>query len=130
MVSYVRKQRRLSDEEIVSLYRGGLDSDTIAARAGCHASTVLNLVRAAGHEPRKSGGTRKIDGFLINDAEICRRYREGASGPELADAAGCSVGSIYNLLRRNGVEPRDVRDTSKATLAARKSRLRSRPLPP
>lgn len=130
MVSYVRTQRLLSDAEIVALYLGGLDSDTIGARAGCHSTTVLNLVRAAGHKPRKPGGVRKADAFLIPDAEICRRYQQGQSGPELADAAGCSTGSIYNVLRRNGVEPREVRETSRTTLAKRKLKLRGRPMPP
>lgn len=103
MPSYVRNRRTLDDAEIIRLYVcEQLDSDTIGAKAQCSGTTVLNIVRSAGHPVRKSGrGVPRSR--LIDDAEIIRRYRDGASGPAIADAAGCSASGVYHVLRRHGV---------------------------
>lgn len=108
MVSYVRgrSSRRLSDDEIIKLYvEEGHDAESIAFDAGCSGTTVLTIVRAAGHTVRK-GGRGVPRKRLITDSEIIRRYRDGQSGPLLADAAGCTAGTIYRLLRQYGVEVR------------------------
>jgi uncharacterized protein (DUF433 family) len=132
MVSYIRgRRRRLSDEEIVALYVGGLDSGTIAIQAGCDATTVLDLVRKAGGTVRPTGGRARIDRHRITDAEICRRYRDGQSGPMIADAAACNASSVYNILRRYNVPLRDSRQVTRAAnAAARNQRLRGRPAYP
>jgi hypothetical protein len=108
VVSYVRgkTRRRLSDDEIIRMYvEDGTDAESIAFQAGCSGSTVLSIVRAAGHQTRKPGrgAPRKR---LIDDAEIIRRYRAGQTGPLLADAAGCTPGTIYRLLRQYGIDVR------------------------
>jgi hypothetical protein len=127
MVSYVRGRRRiLSDAEIVRLYLAGDDSGTVGLLAGCDPTTVLTLVRCAGGTVRKPGGCRKPDLYKLADAEICRRYQSGISGPEIADAADCAVSSIYSVLRRYGVERRDARQIARAASAvARGKRLRT-----
>lgn len=108
MASYVRGRRRrhLSDDEIIKRYvEDGADAESIAFDARCSGTTVLAIVRAAGHEIRK-GGRGAPRKRLIDDSEIIRRYRAGQSGPLLADAAGCTAGTIYRLLRSYGVEVR------------------------
>lgn len=128
MVSYVRGRgrRTLSDPEIVDLYKEGTDSVTIALRANCDATTVLNIVRAANVPIRPTGGRRNTNRLKLTEDEICRRYREGGeSGPTLADAAGTSTATIYGVLKRGGVErrPSTVSATA-AAVAARKRRAR------
>jgi hypothetical protein len=129
MVSYVRgRSRRLPDDEIVRLYVSGLDSATVAFRAGCDSTTVLDIVRAAGGTVRKPGGKRKPNAHKITDAEIRERYLLGHSGPEIADAAECAVSSIYNILQRNGVPRRNTNEMTRAANdVARTKRLRGRP---
>jgi hypothetical protein len=108
MASYVRgrRSRQLSDDEIIKRYvEDGADAESIAFDARCSGTTILTIVRAAGHEIRKSGRGAPRQ-RLISDADIIRRYRDGQSGPLIADAAGCTPGTIYHLLRRNGVELR------------------------
>lgn len=124
MVSYIRgrTQRTLPDEEIVALYAGGLDSDTIAARANCNATTVLDLVRRAGETVRRPGGRPRPDSHRLSDAEICERYRKGQNGPDIADAAGCATSSIYNILKRNGIPRRDAANAARANAAASRAR--------
>lgn len=121
MPSYVRGQkvRRLSDPEIYRLYvEDLLDSDTIGAAAGCSSTTVLNIVRENGGVVRPPGGQRRNPTFLIPPSEMIRRYREGQSGPKVAQAAGTSTGTLYRMLRANGVT---IRPTP-SLIASRKRR--------
>lgn len=108
MPSYVRGRRRraLPDEEIIRLYiEENLDSDTIAFAAQCSSTTVLDIVRAAGHPVRRPGRGAPRHRH-VSDDEIIARYRSGQDGPRLAALAGCTPGTIYRLLRRHGVTVR------------------------
>lgn len=118
MPSYVRGQgrRSLTDEQVIHLYLSGLDSDSIGYRANCSGTTVIAIVRAAGHEIRKKGGRRHS--LSVTDSEVIQRYRGGQTGPEIAQAIGCTSSSIYHLLRRNNIEVRSDAATV-AKLAAR-----------
>jgi hypothetical protein len=99
-----RKDRTISDAEILRLYVDeGMDSDSIGAAAQCSAATVLAIVRAHGGIIRPPGGKRRNPVLKIPVAEIIRRYREGQSGPLIADAAGCTASTLYRLLRSHGV---------------------------
>lgn len=125
MVSFVRGRtagRTLSDAEIVRLYVAGEDSTTVAFKANCDSTTVLNLVRQAGETVRRSGGRRTTNKLKLTEAEICRRYFAGESGPTLADAAGTSPSTIYGVLKRGGVQRRAA--TVSATAAATFARKR------
>ena len=125
MPSYTSLRRRtLPDEELVRLYvEERLDSDTIGARANCSATYVLDRVREAGHPVRRSGGVRSS--LPIPDTEIVRRYLDGASGPVLAQALGCTPASIYAALRRCGVATRP--DITAKAVAAAATKRRGRP---
>lgn len=108
MPSYVRgkRARTLDDPEIIRLYvEEQLDGESIGIRAGCSGTTVLDIVRSAGH-PIRPPGRGVPRPRLIPDAEIARRYRAGEDGPRLAQAAGCTPGTIYRLLRLQGVHVR------------------------
>lgn len=104
MPSYVRGRRfrRISDEQIVKLYvEDGLDAETIGLRAACSGTTVLRIVTSAGHATRVKG-RGKPRPLALTSAEIVERYRSGQSGPTIADAAGCTSGTIYKILRAHG----------------------------
>lgn len=132
MASYTRgRARTLSDEEVVALYVGGLDSDTVAAKANCSAGAVLDAVRRAGQAVRPPGtqpGRRKR---TLDEAAICRRYAEGASGPDIAAEVGCVLSTVYAVLRRHGVTRRSAAEsTNKVSLAAAAKRRRKPGTPP
>ena len=131
MPSYIhgRAARRLSDPEIVALYVGGLDSETIGAKADCSASVVLGLVRRAGETVRPPGGRGGRRKRALDEAEICRRYALGATGPEIAEAAGCVLSTVYTILRRHGVVRRP-RVQPQVAAAAQAARKRKREAPP
>ena len=126
MVSYTRgRARTLSDEEIVALYVGGLDSDTVAAKANCSPGAVLDAVRRAGETVRPPGTRPGRRNLALDEAAICRRYAEGVSGPDLADEAGCVLSTVYGILRRHGVTRRpSAESTNKASRAAAAKRRR------
>jgi hypothetical protein len=109
MPSYVRGReqgRLLSDDLIAEAYASGETADSIAQRAGCCGVTVLDIVRKAGLEVRRPGSPPRHKPRTISDDEIIRRYRSGQAGPLIADAAGCTAGTIYRLLRSLGVHVR------------------------
>lgn len=108
MPSYIqgRRSRKLDDAEVIKLYvEDGLDAETIGFRAGCSGTTILNIIRAAGH-PVRNAGRGAPRNRRISDDEIIARYREGQSGPAIADAAGCTAGTIYSVIRKAGLQPR------------------------
>jgi DNA-binding CsgD family transcriptional regulator len=119
MPSYVRgrERRTLSDLDIVRLYVEGLDSDSIAMRAGCSGATVLEIVRNAGETIRKPGA-RNRKKLKLTDAEILILYRSGQSGQAVADAAGTSTATVYNIVRAQGGTVRPAQ-RSKREYAAR-----------
>jgi hypothetical protein len=122
--TYSARRRTLPDEEIVRLYVGGLDSDSVGARANCSSTAVLDLVRAAGHQVRKPGGRKHA--IAMPEDEICRRYQGGESGPVIALAAGCTPSSIYSILKKHGVARR-LDQSMAATVAASAARRQRRP---
>jgi hypothetical protein len=122
MVSYIRgRLRTLSDAEIVGRYLAGGNTDAIGLDANCTPDTVLYLVRRAGHKPRPRG-PRSDKTLLITDAEICRLYREGFSGPVIAAKAGTTAATIYGRLRKANVPRRPSGDVSKAMSDAARAR--------
>lgn len=108
MPSYVRgkRVRKLDDETIIRLYvEERMDGESIGIEAGCSGTTVLDIVRKAGH-PIRPPGRGVPRPRHISDGEIARRYRAGEDGPRLAQAAGCTPGTVYRILRTMGVDVR------------------------
>lgn len=97
--------RSLPDAEILRLYAAGVDSETVGFRAGCSGGTVIKVVRRLGGTVRGRAGRPADHQRKLSDHEIIARYRTGASGRELAEAAGCTAPTIYHILSRHG-EPR------------------------
>jgi hypothetical protein len=121
MPSYVAGRphtgRLLSDEEILRRYAEGMDSFTLGLQAGCSSVTVLTIVRGLGGAVRTAGSSQRR-ALLISDAEIIQLYQAGLSGTVVADRAGCAAGTIYKLLKANGVPCRRGYDKSKAARQA------------
>ena len=121
MPSYVRgkRARTLDDPEIIRLYVDEqLDGESIGIRAGCSGTTGLDIIRKAGH-PIRPPGRGVPRPRLISDEDIARRYKAGEDGPRLAQAAGCTPGTIYHLLRRLGVHVRPPPNVRAGRLKAR-----------
>lgn len=110
MPSYTRFQRTHTDAEIAALYQELRDSEKVAFQTNISPANVLIIVRklGLGHLiPRRGHGSKGARKPLaITDAEIGRRYRAGENGPELAEAAGCSTKTIYELLDSQGIQRR------------------------
>jgi len=132
MVSYVRGKTggpKLSDDQIAAAYAEGEDSVSIALRANVDSTTVLKIARAAGVPIRPRGrGKRKTLG--LTDADICRLYEAGVSGPVIADRAGTTTNTVYNILRRGGIPLRTSGAVSSAMAAASRARRYPRKEPP
>jgi hypothetical protein len=128
MVSYVRGRgaRTLSEPEIIALYLSGEDSATVGAKANCDATTVLYLVKRAGHPVRPRGPRPRLKVLPLTDAEILESYREGLSGPTIADRCGVSAATIYKILKDGGCPCRPPASTAKATAAATRARTRTK----
>jgi hypothetical protein len=124
MVSYIRGLRTLSDAEIVGRYLAGGSSTDIGLEAGCPSETVLYLVRRAGHQPRPRGGHAQRKSLPLTDPEIIRLYRDGISGPTLAERCATTPATIYSILRTADVPRRPAGDARKAA-----KRLRKEPPP-
>jgi hypothetical protein len=123
MVSYIRgRLRTLSDAVIVGRYLAGEDSTAIGADANCSADTVLYLVRRSGHKPRPRGPRIRRKVLRISDDEITRLYKDGFSGPVIAERAGTTPATIYALLDKAGIQRRSSGDISRAMLAASRAR--------
>jgi hypothetical protein len=135
MPSYVAGRphtgRLLSDEEILRRYAEGMDSFTLGLQAGCSSVTVLTIVRGLGGAVRTAGSSQRR-ALLISDAEIIQLYQAGLSGTVVADRAGCAAGTIYKLLKANGVPCRKAarqaahraRQSEKGKLSAEAGRRR------
>jgi hypothetical protein len=105
------------------LYLSGLDSETIGFRANCSPTTVIDIVRRAGH-PIRPRGNRPGPRRSMEDGEMIKRYRLGETGQQIADAAGCSVGTVYRILQREGVDRRPSNASLQRKLEARRARLK------
>jgi DNA-binding CsgD family transcriptional regulator len=117
-VKYTGRHRTMNNDEIVAMYETGVDSLTIAIRAGCCDTTVLDIVRQAGGTIRPRGRKpRKV--LALSDDEVLRLYRSGLSGVVIADRAGCTPNTIYTILRNSGAP---VRASFSAAKAARRKR--------
>lgn len=117
--SYTGSKRRMTDEQIVAAYLESRDTFKVAWDAGLCSQTVLVIVRKAGHGDKIARPGQATAGRYrsvpkdIGEAEIIRRYLAGDSGPKIAQAIGCTAGTVYGVLERNNIERRDCASTSK-----------------
>jgi hypothetical protein len=116
---FTRRVRLLDDAEIIRRYQEIGDSVRVSLEAGIDPTRVLAICRAAGVPIQKPGGRPGRRRLKLTEDEIARRYRDGESGPTLAEAAGCSIRHIYDLLERLGVPRRP------ATIGLKRGRRRS-----
>jgi len=75
-----RRTLRISDADIVQLYQSGLSGGEVGDRAGCSASTIFNVLRAAGVKPRRPFETSKTA------REAAQRARQSERGKKSAAA--------------------------------------------
>ena len=89
-------------DTLIKRYNAGESSDTLGAEFGVSPNTVLNRLRAAGVQRRKSGPER-----LYDDDRICRMYLAGLSVSEIQEKTGAkNNATFYAILRRNGIPVR------------------------
>jgi hypothetical protein len=121
---YMRRQRRLSDPEICALYESGMDSESVGVKAGMSGATVLGICRRHGVAIR-ARGTRKgarLICLTLDDATICRRYKNGECARQIAESCEATENQIYSVLERCDVPRRSNRDI----LLARRRMARAR----
>lgn len=121
----MKRQRTLTDSEIVQMYLSGTDSMTVGLEAHCDGQTVLNLVRAAGYQTRKPGGVKRNRQSSLTVEDAAKLYQSGLSVQEVADRAGLDRETMANRLRQHGVEIRSLSEVAK--LKARQGRKVGRP---
>lgn len=113
--------RRLTDDQIVQLYRETQSSYDVGLEAGCSAETVRDIVRAAGLPIRAKGGGNKgqYRTYALPDAEIANLYRQGTGMPTIASLAGTNASQIRHILKRLKV-PIRTRDQANRLLATKR----------
>jgi hypothetical protein len=106
MAQRTRRKRLLSDREIVDLYKSGLSAMEVAQQAGTNWSKVLELVREAGETVRPKGSPRPTLPEGVTEADVCRRYRAGESGLQIAASLKIGRNFVYRILEQGGVRLR------------------------
>jgi predicted HD phosphohydrolase len=124
MTSYTRTRRTMTDEQLAADYAANRDTMATAMRGGVCTATVLAAVRkhGLGHliQPRGKATVGRLPVVGLPADEIVRRYRAGQSGPLIAAAAGCPVGTIYRILDHNKVPRRACGPAARRTRQQRK----------
>lgn len=88
----------VSQSELDYLRSQGLNNQEIAKRVGCSPSTVGKYL------PSQRKARANLD---ENDRkDILELYQDGNSVKEIADTYDCSTGAIYNILKANGIGPK------------------------
>ncbi len=104
-------QRRFTDEqerEICALYVAGKELSWLGREFGAPFQTIRSALRRNGIERRTYKPPRKFTDE--QEAEICRRYKEGENSTQLAAAFDCTCTSILALLKRHKVKSRSIRE--------------------
>ena len=86
----------VSQSELDYLRSQGLSNQEIAKRVGCSPSTIGKYL------PSQRKARVKLD---ENDRkDILELYQDGNSVKEIADSYDCSIGTIYRVLKTDGIE--------------------------
>jgi Mor family transcriptional regulator len=106
---YARKITVEQHAEICQQYLAGDSSTTLAKRYGVCDSTISNVLRRNGVTTRTA---KERNGALTDEqeAELCRRYVEGEHTRKLAKAYGVYPGTVWLIIRRNGVKTRSIKE--------------------
>jgi hypothetical protein len=97
---------------MVDLYLSGVDAFTVSLRANCDPATVLNAVRAAGHQVRKRGGVKGHKVAKIPIEEAARLYLGGQSIASVAEVAGLDHATMRTRLKEHGVQIRSLSEVA------------------
>lgn len=109
LVKEKRPGNRVSDEIetlIVRLHLDGLSAADIAERADVSAPTVSAVLDRHEIRENRGRGTRQRTPDHIA-AEVVRLYtQENLAGAVIGERCGVRHGTVYKILRRNGIQPR------------------------
>jgi len=97
-------ERRLPAESlnaIVRAYEGGASSRQLAATHGIAVSTVQSLLKRRGVVLR--GGSERVKLTIAQEAEIARRYAEGAGSHTIASEFGVGSARVLQIARDAGL---------------------------
>jgi hypothetical protein len=106
------RKRTLTDAEVVELYLSGLDSFSVGLRGNLDATSVLALVRKAGHQVRNRGGGKPLAPLAIPLDQAIRLYDSGLSVQAVAERAGVDRATMAKAFRRAGVKIRSQQDVA------------------
>jgi hypothetical protein len=106
------RKRTLTDAEVVEMYLSGVDSFTVGLRGNLDPTTVLALVRAAGHQVRNRGGRKPLTALAIPIDQAIRLYNDGLSVQSVADKAGVDRATMAQAFQRAGVKMRTPQEAA------------------
>lgn len=105
----VRKPNKLTDDqrrEIIRRYESGETGAKIAASHGVSATAVYQLLRTRGVVRRPANNKPKFNADFERLA--AQRYVSGESASDIARSFSVDIGTVLNMLRRQGVEKRSA----------------------
>jgi hypothetical protein len=98
------------EAELCSRYEGGETTIRLAAAFGIGStSTISAILKRNGIKART---LKEAHGGLTDaqETEVCARYQSGEATPQLGKAFGINTGTIGQILKRNGIEARSMRE--------------------
>jgi transposase-like protein len=95
------------ENDIVSLYQGGMFAADVAEQVGCAKATVYVVLRRRRVPIRDRSEAAQTIPTDVQLA-IVDRYKQTAGGHRVAREFGVHPTSVYKVLRRHGVLPRKV----------------------
>ena len=103
---------RDQQEQIVKLYKQGLNSYAVGAKFGVSSTCVLGLLKIFGIAPRNISESRRRFSDE-QELEIVKLYEQGDSAPTIALRFACSERGVGGILERRGVTLRSMSDAMK-----------------
>jgi DNA-directed RNA polymerase specialized sigma24 family protein len=103
---------RLTDSqeaEVCARYQAGESTGQLSKAFGVAPSTIWITLKRNGITTRSN---KEAQGGLTDgqESEVCARYQAGQNIPQLSKAFGVAPSTISNILKRNGVTTRSIRE--------------------
>ena len=101
----------LSDDEEAEVCRRYLEGEStvkLGKAFGVDANTISSILKRNGVKTRSYSEARGITPEV--EEEVCRRYLEGETYAELAEAFDVGAGTIGRIFKRNGVKTRSIKE--------------------
>lgn len=101
------------EPEICRRYEAGENTYELAKSLGVSQTTIWRALKRNGIDRRSFSEAQR---YLPpeQEAEVCRRYEDGESTPELAKTFGVSEATIRTIRKRNGIDRRTIGESKRS----------------